>query len=150
MMQKMYSRGFTLIELLVVIAIIGILASVVLASLNNARDKGQDATIQSNVNSARAEAELAGNQTDGTVDYTGICTDELATLVTAVENADGNQATDADCQSDADEWVFGGNLVSSTTIAWCSDSTGFAGQIAAVDNSNAAEADGAINCTNLN
>lgn len=52
------SKGFTLIELLVVIAIIGILSSVVLASLNNARKKGRDARRVSDIKQIQLALEL--------------------------------------------------------------------------------------------
>jgi type II secretion system protein G len=47
--RDMHHRGFTLIELLVVIAIIGLLSSVVLASVNNVRVKARDARRQSDI-----------------------------------------------------------------------------------------------------
>ncbi len=56
--RRGHVKGFTLIELLVVIAIIGILSSVVLASLNTARNKGADTAVKSNLAGARAQAEL--------------------------------------------------------------------------------------------
>lgn len=56
--KKLFSRGFTLIELLVVIAIIGVLATVVLASLNTARRKSRDARRISDIKQLQLALEL--------------------------------------------------------------------------------------------
>ena len=52
-----YKKGFTLIELLVVVAIIGILSSVILASLNSARIKARDARRASDIHQIQIAVE---------------------------------------------------------------------------------------------
>ncbi len=119
-MIKTNSRGFTLIELLVVIAIIGILASVVLASLNSARDKGADAAITSTINNTRAQAALYYEDNN---DYDGFC----ATLTAAEASVnDAGGAGSWDCyDSDPTTYAVSGQL-SDPTEYYCVDATGSA------------------------
>jgi prepilin-type N-terminal cleavage/methylation domain-containing protein len=135
-MFRNYKKGFTLIELLVVIAIIGILSSVVLASLNTARNKGADAAIKSNVNNARAQAELRYDSVGQS--YVDVCTGVAGTPAGSaagigqfITGAGSAGSAVVDCQDTAAGWALEAQLKSDATRYYCVDSTGFAGELAA-------------------
>ncbi len=140
MKKNLLQKGFTLIELLVVIAIIGILAAVVLGSLNDARDGGQDASIKQSMGNIRAQAELVYNQQGFT--YTSVCTsapvtrlldaakenraETTGTTIVAVGTAAA--ANTVTCHDDDRGYAVLAPLnINAGADFWCVDSTGFAG-----------------------
>ncbi|MCK5059632.1 MAG: type II secretion system protein [Candidatus Pacebacteria bacterium] len=146
------NKGFTLIELLVVIAIIGILSSVVLASLNTARVKGSDAAIKANLSSIRAQAEILydthgayGVDSTPTVFAEGVCAATADTLfadstisqqITAAGNAStGGGIGVGRCvvTTSGAAWAVSVPLKSVSTNAWCVDSGGASKEVTAGD-----------------
>jgi prepilin-type N-terminal cleavage/methylation domain-containing protein len=134
-MKKIINRGFTLIELLVVIAIIGILASIVLVSLNSARNKGKDTRVISDVNQIRtqieAEATAGGAYSIGcltananTLSGSGNC----GTLATDASNNGGAIAVVTVPNSGAANTSYTAYAVHGTLVTannfYCVDSTG--------------------------
>jgi prepilin-type N-terminal cleavage/methylation domain-containing protein len=123
-------KGFTLIELLVVIAIIGILSSVVLASLNSARGKGANAAIKSNLANLRAGAEMFYDG-DGGNKYEGVCTSPQ--FLTASTSIVASGVTGIVCHDDDNAWAASAPLKVSETAGayYCVGSSGASKNISA-------------------
>ena len=144
-------KGFTLIELLVVIAIIGILSAVVLASLNTARSKGNDAAIKSNLDTIRSQSAIYYDTNNGystgtpatvnpatsagcAVANTVFTDANVAAAISSADKASGGAGgatpTNVKCGNDGGgttkiaNWVVFVPMVQTASTWWCVDSTG--------------------------
>lgn len=109
MKNKKQKKGFTLIELLVVVAIIGILAGIVLVSLNSARERSRKASLQSTLASVMPVASMCVN--DG---------GSVQSLAVGNENGAATGDTICDLTDITEEWpgldhITGASYVYMTT-----------------------------------
>jgi len=144
-------KGFTLIELLVVIAIIGLLSSVVLVSLNSARNKGKDSRVITSVQQIRTILESNYNGanypdlTNTSPVYGGFAgsgnpgTTSLNSLLVDV-NTQGSRINIANSPTTGavTGYAVYGRLVSDSSKTFCIDSTGKTNTAAAVSASTTA------------
>jgi prepilin-type N-terminal cleavage/methylation domain-containing protein len=138
--SKIYTKGFTLIELLVVIAIIGLLSAIVMASLSGARSKGNDASVESNLNNIVTQS-LVSNYSPLTITFSGVsstCGSNPSSFssdsivqkqITAAYNSASNKTIY--CLSNGSYWAVSALMSSpkNTGDYWCVDSDGFRGEV---------------------
>ena len=147
-------KAFTLIELLIVIAIIGILASVVIISLEGSQGKTADEISKTELGQLRTFSAILKSDhpgisfddvdNDSTTDDTGFCdgiTDDdedvdLAGVETILDSIEDRQGTNTvKCVNDATVWAAFFSLIETRSDAaaertiWCVDSTGYVGEL---------------------
>lgn len=134
--------GFTLIELLVVVAIIGVLASITLGYLGNAKLKGADTAVKSNLATVRSVAEIFF--LDNFNSYLPIGGSTFSIAPCPAYNASGtnmlskdqviaNAITEAafrgngsSCYNSDSTWAVAVGLKLTPNTSWCVDVTGIA------------------------
>jgi len=129
-----HKKGFTLIELLVVISIIALLSSVVLASINKARNKASDNAVKAALKQVLIQAENYRDQQTsfypgGTGPVNGNCTVGVFSntrILQQLAYINANSGSTASCAIDSSltKWsVFVPSLKGGG--AWCIDNAGW-------------------------
>lgn len=104
-------------------ATIGIISSVVLASLNTARDRGEDAAIKSSMNNIRVQAELY--YADNLNSYDNFCFERQTTLL--LNQIFGDKSVDYTCNDSSFGYAISAPL--NEGGHYCVDNSGNAGVV---------------------
>jgi prepilin-type N-terminal cleavage/methylation domain-containing protein len=131
-MVKNKQQGVTLIELLTVIVIIGILASVVLVSLDLARKRARDSTVQRQMSELRNIAEASFDWQDGYKRLKDMKTDdeselkkiESYILEVGPEGYTESEMFEIKFSADDKNYCAWARFVSEPTEIFCVDSSG--------------------------
>ena len=120
-MQKNNKQaGFTLIELLVVIAIIGLLSTLAVVALNNARMKARDARRISDVKQTQTALELYYNDANGYPASLTFATGTVANgSTTYMAVLPSNPAPRADGGCANVDYVYAQNTAASYSLTYC-------------------------------
>ena len=125
--KQQSKKGFTLIELLVVIAIIGILAALVLVSLNAAKNKAADARIKSDIRQMVAYAVNWQDSYGAWTNFQGVnlTTDaKFVALQNDINNAGGTYLPNSNTTTDL---CLNASLKTSPNTYFCLDTRGGTG-----------------------
>ena len=129
----MKKKGFTLVELLVVVSVIGVLTTVVLSSLNDARDKAKEKAILAEVRSVYQEGEIyysgsfeyapgiksiSNCPTSEDVSWGFLGTEKGLALINSIkEKAGATNPYDATCAISPESWVVSVNVYDAGVLA---------------------------------
>ena len=116
-----FTAGFTLIELLVVIAIIGILSTVVVSSVQSAREKAANAAVKAGLRSITAPAQMVYDSTNS---YATVCANADITRAYSAAGVTGGGT--GVCNNSSSAWAAAAPLkvAESGNTYWCVDSVG--------------------------
>ncbi|MBA7671954.1 hypothetical protein ES703_80123 [subsurface metagenome] len=131
-----HKKGFTLIELLVVVAIIGLLTTIVLVNMRDARAKARDASIQSYMHQVRNAAEMSYIRNNE--NYAQVCDEgndtlsddgEFGVLEDKIEKDNGNKTVKCIESVDKGSFAVSSPMVARTGKHWCIESAGLSREI---------------------
>lgn len=130
-------KGFTLIELLISIAIIGIIFSIVIVYMSDARGRGNDTKVKAQLSRTRSTAELyfsnnnnsyngsAGNISGPCNTPNSMFTDTASGMATYATQANYPTGATLTCYSIASAYAMSALLPGAGgTNSWCVDSLG--------------------------